>query len=67
MPDRRLDYIFCPRDVKVDRAELVFNGSDGCEYASDHYGLLADLEWPAAKSPKNANGRRVRLHSARKL
>lgn len=66
MPDRRLDYIFCPRDVKVARAKLVFNNSDGCGCASDHYGLLADLEWPSAKSKKHANGHRVRLHSVTK-
>lgn len=47
MPDRRLDYIFCPRDVTVHRAELIFTGSDRARYASDHFGLLADLEWPA--------------------
>jgi endonuclease/exonuclease/phosphatase family metal-dependent hydrolase len=62
MPDRRLDYIFCPRDVKVLRAELLFNGSDGAKYASDHFGLLADLECPA--TPKGHSiRRRARLHS----
>ncbi len=45
MPDRRLDYIFCPRDVKVRRAEVVFNSTEGGSYASDHFGLLADLDW----------------------
>lgn len=59
MPDRRLDYIFCPRDVHVHRAEVVFNGSDGTKYASDHFGLLADLEWPSNGKYSRRNGRRA--------
>lgn len=62
MPDRRLDYIFCPRDVKVLRTELLFNGSDPASYASDHFGLLADLEWPAEPKTRSKGGR-ARLRS----
>jgi endonuclease/exonuclease/phosphatase family metal-dependent hydrolase len=53
MPDRRLDYAFCPRAVKVHRADVVFHRRDGVGYASDHLGLLADLEWPS----RNGNSR----------
>lgn len=50
MPDRRMDYIFCPRNVKVRRAEVIFDGSNGSRIASDHFGLLAELEWPSPKT-----------------
>ena len=50
MPDRRLDYVFCPHAVRVRRAEVIFNRRDGIGYASDHLGLLVDLEWPSHKS-----------------
>jgi endonuclease/exonuclease/phosphatase family metal-dependent hydrolase len=62
MPDRRLDYIYCPRDVKVLRAELIFDGSDGVSHASDHFGLLADLEWPAERINHSISSR-PRAHS----
>lgn len=47
LPSRRIDYIFCPHNVNVLRADVVFNEPDE-EPLSDHYGLLADLEWEKA-------------------
>jgi endonuclease/exonuclease/phosphatase family metal-dependent hydrolase len=52
MPDRRLDYIFCPQDVRIRRAVVVFNRKDGVGYASDHFAVLADLEWPRKRTRK---------------
>lgn len=43
-PSRRLDYIFCPRDVSVRQAEVVLADPDPVA-PSDHYGLLAELAW----------------------
>lgn len=44
MPDRRLDYIFCPKKVKVRRADVILN-KPAPIFASDHFGLFAELEW----------------------
>jgi endonuclease/exonuclease/phosphatase family metal-dependent hydrolase len=52
MPDRRLDYIFCPKGVKVDRADVILT-RPGPVFASDHYGVFAELEWSEKKrSPR---------------
>lgn len=48
MPDRRLDYIFCPKGVKVRRAEVILN-TPAPVFASDHFGLFAELEWGKRK------------------
>lgn len=47
VPDRRIDYIFCPKDVRVLHSDVILDRPSGKRYASDHYGLLAELEWPA--------------------
>jgi endonuclease/exonuclease/phosphatase family metal-dependent hydrolase len=46
--DRRLDYIFCPSGAEIHKAEIVLDQSSK-GYASDHFGVLADLEWREAK------------------
>lgn len=56
MPDRRIDYIFCPKDLKVRRAEVLLNDVNG-PCASDHFAVMAELEWsPVLK--RHATGRR---------
>ncbi len=46
--DRRLDYIFCPRGAEIRKAEVILDkGNPG--YASDHFGVLAEVEWREAK------------------
>jgi endonuclease/exonuclease/phosphatase family metal-dependent hydrolase len=44
MSDRRLDYIFCPKGVKVRRAEVILD-KPAPVFASDHFGLFVELEW----------------------
>lgn len=48
MPDRRLDYIFCPKGVTVKRAEIILD-QPAPIFASDHYGVFAELEWTEKK------------------
>jgi endonuclease/exonuclease/phosphatase family metal-dependent hydrolase len=48
MPDRRLDYIFCPKGAKVRRAGVILD-KGAPSFASDHYGVFAELEWPKKK------------------
>jgi endonuclease/exonuclease/phosphatase family metal-dependent hydrolase len=46
MPDRRLDYIFCPNEgmrLKISAANVALN-SPNPVYPSDHFGLCADIE-----------------------
>ena len=45
MPARRLDYVFTAPGVEVRRAEIVLDRPDPT-WASDHFGLLAELRWP---------------------
>lgn len=47
MPDRRLDYIFCSKDIEVETAEIVVKGKEH-ENPSDHFGVMADLTLKAA-------------------
>lgn len=49
MPDRRLDYLFSTPEARVASAELVLR-EPSPYFASDHFGVLADLEWPERKS-----------------
>lgn len=46
-PDRRLDYIFCPQDVEIHRADVILN-KPGTPYLSDHFAVYAELSWKAA-------------------
>ena len=41
MPPRRLDYLFCERDVEISSAEVILTEPP----VSDHYGLLVELRW----------------------
>jgi endonuclease/exonuclease/phosphatase family metal-dependent hydrolase len=43
--DRRLDYIFCPLGAKIHQAKVVLGKTDK-GFASDHLGVLAEIEWP---------------------
>lgn len=50
MPDRRLDYIFVPKGVKIERAELALDGPDPRDgpdavWPSDHCAVVVDLVW----------------------
>ncbi|MFP5385608.1 MAG: endonuclease/exonuclease/phosphatase family protein [Bacteriovoracia bacterium] len=40
--DRRIDYIFCSHDLRVERAEVVLNHKQPI-FPSDHFGVLTDL------------------------
>lgn len=42
--DRRLDYIFCSPDAVVRTAAVVLDEPDPV-YPSDHFGVMADIEW----------------------
>jgi endonuclease/exonuclease/phosphatase family metal-dependent hydrolase len=53
MPNRRLDYIFCPKDVKVRRAEVILN-DPAPVFASDHFGLFAELEWMESRRARKS-------------
>ncbi len=46
-PDRRLDYIFCPRGVQIHKADVILN-EPGTPYLSDHFGVFAELSWKVA-------------------
>lgn len=43
LPDRRIDYILCDPEAMVKKCEVVLD--QGPPFASDHFGVLADLEW----------------------
>lgn len=45
LPDRRLDYIFAPREMEVLESGVVLGG-EGPDFASDHFGVLAELNVP---------------------
>lgn len=47
-PDRRLDYAFVPPAVEIRACELVLERGEPVQ-PSDHFGLLVELAWPAAK------------------
>jgi endonuclease/exonuclease/phosphatase family metal-dependent hydrolase len=53
--DRRLDYIFCPTGAEINKAGLILN-DEKPGFASDHFGVLADIEWREAQkeAPKEA-------------
>lgn len=44
LPDRRLDYIFCPRGVEILDARVVLDHPTPV-FPSDHFGVMADLAW----------------------
>lgn len=46
-PDRRIDYILCPKNVEVRRCDIVLDKPAGPmnHPLSDHYALMADLVW----------------------
>ena len=41
--DRRLDYVFATGDLKAEDCAVVFDGSNGLDLASDHYGVFCRL------------------------
>lgn len=45
LPDRRLDYIFAPHEMEIGDCRVVLRG-DGPDYASDHFGVFAELDVP---------------------
>lgn len=47
MPNRRLDYIFCPKGVEIAKADVILN-QPGTPYLSDHFGVFAELFWNGA-------------------
>lgn len=40
--DRRIDYIFCSNEMKVEKAEVILNSKQPV-FPSDHFGVLADI------------------------
>ena len=43
--DGRIDYIFAGGGLRVNRCKIVFDGRDGLEIVSDHFGLFCALEF----------------------
>lgn len=41
--DQRIDYVFVAGDLKADDCAVVFDGRNGFDLASDHYGLFCTL------------------------
>lgn len=41
----RIDYIFVGGELRIDDCEIVFDGRDGLEIASDHFGLICTLDF----------------------
>ncbi len=44
LPDRRIDYIFCDRNAIVRECEVILKQAKPV-FPSDHFGVLAELEW----------------------
>lgn len=44
LPDRRVDYIFCGKSAKIHACRVILNQALPV-FVSDHYGVIADLEW----------------------
>lgn len=52
--NRRLDYIFCPSGAEIHKAEVILNHGQPTKegkpaFASDHFGVLAEVEWHETK------------------
>ena len=43
-PDRRVDYIFCSKRTTIHSCQVVLNHPTST-FPSDHFGVMADLEW----------------------
>ena len=43
--DERIDYIFMSRDLMPKDCAIVFDGNNGLDFASDHFGLFCRLEF----------------------
>ena len=43
--DERIDYIFASRDLVIKDCSVVFDGSNGFDLASDHFGVFCDLSF----------------------
>jgi endonuclease/exonuclease/phosphatase family metal-dependent hydrolase len=41
--DQRIDYVFVSPDLVVDDCSVVFDGNDGFDFASDHFGVFCRL------------------------
>jgi endonuclease/exonuclease/phosphatase family metal-dependent hydrolase len=41
--DQRIDYIFASRDLAISDCSVVFDGNDGFDLASDHFGVFCNL------------------------
>jgi endonuclease/exonuclease/phosphatase family metal-dependent hydrolase len=41
--DQRIDYIFASRDLAMKDCSVVFDGNDGFDLASDHFGVFCNL------------------------
>jgi len=51
LPGRRIDYILCDQEAIVKKCEVILD--QGPPFASDHFGVLADLEWKPRPHTKN--------------
>jgi endonuclease/exonuclease/phosphatase family metal-dependent hydrolase len=43
--DQRIDYVFASRGLVVESCSVVFDGEDGFDLASDHFGVFCRLEF----------------------
>jgi len=43
--DERIDYVFVSPGLTAIKCAVVFDGADGLDFASDHFGVLCDLEF----------------------
>ena len=41
--DERIDYVFASRDLVIKDCSVVFDGNNGFDLASDHFGVFCDL------------------------
>jgi endonuclease/exonuclease/phosphatase family metal-dependent hydrolase len=44
--DERIDYIFASRDLVIKDCSVVFDGNNGFDLASDHFGVFCNLAFP---------------------
>jgi endonuclease/exonuclease/phosphatase family metal-dependent hydrolase len=51
--DQRIDYIFASRDLVAKDCSVVFDGSKGLNFASDHFGVFSKLAFAGPRASKS--------------
>jgi len=51
--DQRIDYIFASRDLVAKDCSVVFDGSKGLNFASDHFGVFSKLAFAGRRASKS--------------